>query len=241
MKQYEAVIQVMRENGGYATLGHLYQHVPVANWKTKTPYASIRKIVQVRDEFFKIKPGLWALKEFEDRLPEDVQAQFSSRETVKTESSHTYYQGLLVELGNMKNCNTFIPAQDKNRIFLGQPLAEVATINRIHNFGYPRAVSRASTIDVIWFNQRHMPEKMFEVEHSTDIQNSLLKYVDLQDFKIEFYIVADEVRKSLFTSKLSINAFESIRDRVTFLNYEKVAAWHTKTSELRAVEDSIQN
>ena len=27
MKQYEAVIKVMEENGGYATLGHLYQNV----------------------------------------------------------------------------------------------------------------------------------------------------------------------------------------------------------------------
>ena len=27
MKQYEAVTRVMKENGGYATFGHLYQHV----------------------------------------------------------------------------------------------------------------------------------------------------------------------------------------------------------------------
>jgi len=54
----------MKQNGGYATLGQLYQiapNIPGSEWKTKTPFASIRRIVQVRDEFFKIRPGLWAL------------------------------------------------------------------------------------------------------------------------------------------------------------------------------------
>jgi len=61
MKQYEAVIKVMEENGGYATLGFLYQNVlnvPGCNWKTKTPFASMRRIVQNDRFFFKIKPGL---------------------------------------------------------------------------------------------------------------------------------------------------------------------------------------
>jgi len=43
MKQYEAVTKVMEENGGYSTVGLLYQEVlniPGAKWKTKTPFAS---------------------------------------------------------------------------------------------------------------------------------------------------------------------------------------------------------
>lgn len=43
MKQHEAVIQVMKENGGYATFGHLYQNVlevPGVTWKTKTLHYS---------------------------------------------------------------------------------------------------------------------------------------------------------------------------------------------------------
>ncbi len=46
MKQNEQVIKVMEDNGGYATLGYLYRHVNVKDWKTKTPFASIRRIVQ---------------------------------------------------------------------------------------------------------------------------------------------------------------------------------------------------
>lgn len=75
MKQHEAVIKVMEENGGFATLGLLYQEVldvPKVKWETKTPLASIRRIVQDDRFFFKIKPGLWALKEYRDRLPAEI-------------------------------------------------------------------------------------------------------------------------------------------------------------------------
>ena len=63
MSQKDNVIEAMRRNGGYATFQQLNQIVDFSNWKTKTPQASIRQIVQIHDEFFRIKPGLWALTE----------------------------------------------------------------------------------------------------------------------------------------------------------------------------------
>ena len=47
MKQHEAVIEVMKANGGYATLGLLYRgvlQVPGVEWKSKThlpPFAGL--------------------------------------------------------------------------------------------------------------------------------------------------------------------------------------------------------
>jgi hypothetical protein len=61
MKQYEEVIKIMEANDGFSTLASLYQNADVAKWKTKTPFASIRRIVQDERYFFKIKPGLWGL------------------------------------------------------------------------------------------------------------------------------------------------------------------------------------
>src|SRR3990167_10092981 len=96
MKQHEAVIKVMEKNGGYATLGYLNQEVlktPGVQWKTKTPFASIRRIVQDERFFFKIRPGLWALNEVRGNLPfkEIVKARQSTK--ADTEFSHSYYQG----------------------------------------------------------------------------------------------------------------------------------------------------
>ena len=121
MKQHQAVILAMEESGGYATLGQLYQSVPKipdCKWKTKTPFASIRRIVQTHDEFFKVRPGLWALtseKEKVMRLFSDERAPEKEKEY-----SHYFFQGLVVEIGNLKGFQTFIPSQDKNKPFAQQ-------------------------------------------------------------------------------------------------------------------------
>lgn len=59
MKQYEAVIATLERLGGVATLGELNKEVfkiKECEWKTKTPFASIRRIVQMNENIYKIKP-----------------------------------------------------------------------------------------------------------------------------------------------------------------------------------------
>lgn len=116
MKQYEQVIDVMRKRGGYATLGYLNQNVDVSKWGTRTPYASIRRIVQDDRYFFKISPGLWALKEFKDEVLKRI--DFPDTPQSNEIFSHTYFQGLLVEIGNLRGFDTYIPPQDKIIYFL---------------------------------------------------------------------------------------------------------------------------
>ena len=79
MTQYQAVTQALEQLGGVATLAQLYKEVPKipgCAWQTKTPQASIRRIVQLSKDLFKIKPGLYGLaskrKEIEARgiIPE---------------------------------------------------------------------------------------------------------------------------------------------------------------------------
>ncbi|MEN6431913.1 MAG: hypothetical protein ABFD06_03365 [Smithella sp.] len=243
MKQHEAVIRAMEDNGGYATLALLNQNVlrvEDCEWKTKTPFASIRRIVQDERFFFRIRPGLWALKTYKDKLPPEILPRKGEPKEKIEEYSHAYYQGLLVELGNFKKFKTFVPSQDKNRIYLGKKLSEIATISEIFKFSYDRILRKAKTIDVLWFNEREMPASLFEIEHSTDIQNSLLKFVELQDFHASFCIVANEVRKKEFQAKLSLGAFKSINERVKFLNYDDVAELHTKTSEYVIIESKLR-
>lgn len=69
-----------------------------------------------------------------------------------------------------------------------------------------------------------MPIAFYEVEHSTDIQNSLLKYADLQDFHTRMFIVADEKRKPEYNKKLTYDAFIKLREdnRVEFMSYKQL-------------------
>lgn len=231
MKQYEQVIQVMKDNGGFSTLGFLNQKVDVSKWKTQTPYASIRRIVQDERFFFRIKPGLWALKESKSDILQKFEIENNSKK--EEEFTHSYYHGLLLEIGNLKGFNTYIPPQDKNKLFLDKKLGSISTIEQIYNFSYEEIIRRARTIDVIWFNGRNLPNSFFEVEHSTDIQNSLLKFYDLQDFYSNFYILGATERKREFEHKISFSAFTEIKNRIKFIDYDFISALHTKSHELK--------
>ncbi len=240
MKQHEAVILAMKQSSGYATLGQLYQSVPRipdCKWGTKTPFASIRRIVQTRDEFFKVRSGLWALTS--EKLK--VMDLFSNEKVLEKEReySHYFFQGLVVEIGNMKGFQTFVPSQDKNKPFSKRKLGDVTTVPKLYEFTYDEVLRRAQTIDVTWINTRKYPNSFFEIEHSTDIYNSLLKFVEFQDFRINFYIVADSQRRKEFDSKIGFSAFTSIKPFVKFWNYDSVSELHTKISASVLAEQAL--
>jgi hypothetical protein len=69
-----------------------------------------------------------------------------------------------------------------------------------------------------------MPNSFFEVEHSTDIQNSLLKFNDLQDFYVDMFIVADKKRKEEYLKKLNYSSFKCLieKKRVKFMDFESL-------------------
>lgn len=229
MRQYEAVIAALEMLGGYATLGELYQKtlsLPEVTWGTKTPCATIRRIVQERKEIFKIRPGLWALESHRTKLPAPLLANKETRTKSKEVQlfDHTYYQGLLVQLGNLQKFITYVPAQDKNRLFLGrEKLGSMAAQTDLPPFTYPDITSRVKSIDVIWFNTRKLPKAVFEVEHSTDIKNSLIKFAELEDFRVEMKIVADEHRRREFEQVMKSRVFEAINNLVGFWGYQQLS------------------
>ncbi len=230
MTQAQAVIETIDKLGGIATLNQINQNIfKVENvkWNTKTPFASVRRIVQQTAGIYKIKPGLYALETYRKQLEQDgvvVQTEKNKDSKEVQTFNHTYYQGLLLELGNMRHLDTSVPNQDKNKKFISDTLGNISSLSVIPHYSYDKFVERSSTIDVIWFNENQMPDSFFEVEHSTDIQNSLLKYNDLQDFYACMVIVADEHRRADSSRRLSYAAFEMLRHdiRVSFLSYESL-------------------
>lgn len=221
MKQKEYVIDAMKKNGGYATFQQLNCLVDFSKWGTKTPSASIRRIVQTNDEFFKIQPGLWALKEFENEVWEKFKINKSSEHSIDN-FTHSYFQGIIVEIGNMRKHNTYVPPQDKNKFFLEKRLAEMTSIDTIYDFTYPNILRKARTVDAIWFNERKMPCAFYEVEHSTDIKNSLNKFYELQDFRARFFIVAAKERKKQFDDIIQSSIYNDIKELVEFVNYDSL-------------------
>lgn len=236
--QAQQVIDTLRKIGGYATLGDLYHLVDTKSWATKTPNESIRRIVQQSGEIFKIQPGLWALEECREEVMRKFDIEPQEEKSVER-FTHGYYQGLIIEIGNMKHYTTYVPAQDQNRKFIEKPLKDICSTIHIPAFSYKELTDRARTVDVIWFNERNMPDTFFEVEHSTDIQNSITKFCDLQDFNSRFLIVAPQNRKEQFDKVISRTAFKDVKKRVSFSSYESIYRQYELMCKARASDEFI--
>lgn len=234
LTQQEQVIEALRKQGGYATLRRLYEVMDFSSWKTRTPDASVRQIVQKSDSIFRIRPGLWALEEVRDEVLKKFKITVGDKQS-EERFSHSYYQGLLIEIGRMRQSKTYIPPQDKHHLFLEKELGDMTDLKVLPAFTYENLLRKARTVDVIWFNERTMPTDFYEVEHTTDIRNSLSKFYELQDFHSKFFIVANKSREREFLDKLNGSIFSPIKDRVKFITYERVAQLYSNLSQQESI------
>jgi len=175
------------------------------------------------------------LSECREDVLRKLDIQENNKDSVEA-FSHSYYQGILVEIGNMHNYRTYVPNQDKNRKFLEKRLSELVTFSNLPSFTYDSIASRAKTVDVIWFNDRKMPCRFYEVEHSTNISNSLDKFFELQDFRADFFIVADESRRKQFDSLMERSMYREIVKYVRFFNYENLVLQYERECVLANME-----
>ena len=233
--QEQQVVETLRGVGGYATLRRLNELMDFSSWASKTPEASVRRIVQESPRIFRIQPGLWALEEMRDIVMRRFEIKPGNQKS-EEQFTHGYYQGLLVEIGKYRRMTTYVPAQDQNRLFVDRKLRDITDTTDLPDFTSGELKRRARTVDVIWFNERHMPSDFYEVEHTTDIKNSLTKFYELQDFHAGFYIVADATRKKEYEDKLHVSMFTPIEGRVKFLSYKQVVDSY---EGLKKVEENI--
>lgn len=236
MKQYEAVIQAVEDLGGYGTLGQIYERVlncREVHWGTKTPQASIRRILQQRPEFFKIRPGLWGLRAHQQDILKRLQIDSGASAKQREEFDHSYYQGIIADWGRVLGYPVYIPKQDRNKASAGRPLRELNTLEEVPPFTYEDLIRRASTVDVVWFSrdEKHrFPVCLFEVEHTTDFHHSLVKFNLFTYFATKFFVVAPAYRKQEFQQKVKEHS-EDLQKRVHFLVYENLVQLYTTDLE----------
>ncbi|MCS7300420.1 MAG: hypothetical protein NZ556_02525 [Fimbriimonadales bacterium] len=241
--QADQVEAALANLGGYATLAQLYDAVDWRSWGTRTPRATIRRILQKdpRRRFFRIRPGLWGLAKQKEEILQRLSIGADAPEEQLRAFDHTYYQGLAVEIGNLRRFETFVPKSDRGKPFSGKSLSDLVTLDDIPRFTYDDIVERARYVDVIWFRKRKeqfmFPDTFIEVEHTTDFTNSLVKFVEFQDFRARFFVIADSGRRGEFLKRLSASAFDSIREGVRFVDYETLARLYER--ELLAREADL--
>ena len=222
--QHEQVVAVVKKLGGIATLSKLYQEVDTRCWKTRTPDATIRRIVQYDKRLAKIKAGLYCMAEKFAVYSKQYDENSSSVESHNL--NHHFYQGLLLQIGKARECEVYVPRNDRGRI--SRQIGRADDFCELPKFGYPEIVKHARTIDVIWFNGRKMPDVFCEVEISTSMHRSLEKFHELQDFHAEMWIVAPKARREYFEKRMSMEMNKPISGRVKFQSTDKIQAAYEK-------------
>ena len=146
----------------------------------KTPDYTIQERVQRDKRFTRIGLGVYALTDYLNKLPKQIEPK---NETENRNMKHAAMQGMLLEIGNIKPEVEDTYTNDKKWIFQNKTLGSLATLDMVPAFTYERIIKEsASFADVIWFNDRGFPHKIFEIEHSTDFRDAFIKFMELQDF-----------------------------------------------------------
>lgn len=244
----DAIIEVVRECGGSATLKELYQKVPQIR---KAPShidanhiirAFLRRMTRISGKLKRIGLGIYSLPdiELERTLFNEIQEGKTKPEMLKGVSdtdSHSYIEGMLLELGNIYGYLTY--TADPSGMFSSKPLVKIATIENFPDFTSPALLNIAKTIDVIWFTKRAlviMPKHTFDVEVTTDFSRALHRAYQLRDFKTSFYAVSQIKKGQQFQKKLITDPYEKISDRFFFRSFEEIFLLYeaaVKHSELK--------
>lgn len=219
----EAIEQAIIQNGYIATLKEIYQIAPtLKQFNGLTPDRTINERVQRDKRFVKLKPGLYGLKNYLEKLPDEFNPKISKTQADEDKITHAYIQGMLLEIGNINGFKTFAP--DKSGRFTSKKLCDIMTLKEIPKFTYEHILQSTRFIDVIWFNDRNFPNSIFEVENSTNFRNSLVKFVELQDFTTSMIMIAPNEKSKInkYNQEIEKSAFAAIKDRVKFFNYDKI-------------------
>ncbi len=224
-----AIFKVLEKHNGIATLNNFYEEVPPQIERTKTTDAKhdirgyLRRLKNVKKEIKQIGLSTYALLDVkaDNIIYENIQKRDFKKEffNLPKEQIHDYVEGMLIEIGNLKNYQTYTP--DKNIIFNGQQLGDLIAYNTIPNFTYSDILNVVKQIDVIWFKDR-FPYITFDVEFSTQISTALVRANELKNFKTHFYVVADDRKEDLFRTKISSSTFQSIKDNSKFITIKSV-------------------
>lgn len=218
----DAIEKVMLSNGFYAPLKLIYKEFEKYRpFSGLTPLNTIQERVQRDKRFTRIGLGVYALTKYLDKLPQIIEPKTAPE---KRNYKHTMIQGIIIEIGNMEGFDTY--TLDRGKIFDNKKLGNLTTLEKIPQFTYENVIRSIQYIDVIWFNSRGFPEKLFEVEDSTDFRSSLVKFTELQDFMVTFNLISLPERKTKYEREVAKSAFQSIFNRCRFIDYDEIQKFY---------------
>jgi len=150
--------------------------------------------------------------------------------------SHSQIQTLLGGIGVTRGFDVWIPTFDRSK--LDWSLTSQFVLKSDIPSRYDRIANTVKEIDVVWLKRGSSElTALFEVEHSTPVYSGLLRFNDLYLYephlKLQFNIVSNELRRSLFLRQINRPTFKTsgLSEICNFMEYKDVYNWHKRASE----------
>ena len=137
--------------------------------------------------------------------------------------AHVKVQWQLIQFGRAEGCSVWVPVNDRNLSYRGQPFAR-DTLGRLPNFGFDESTRRiVQNIDVLWL-AGNVIAKAYEIESTTMIYSGLLRLNDLvlsqPNVQIGLHLVAGQSRRGKVYSQLTRPTFRTLLPICQFVTFE---------------------
>lgn len=138
---------------------------------------------------------------------------------------HLRIQSALIRLGRAEGCSVWVPVNDRNLSFKGEPFSP-HTLPRLPNFGFDETTRRViQNIDVLWL-AKNVIRKGFEIESTTSIYSGLLRLNDLvlaqPNNQIDLYLAASVAKRNKVHAQLLRPSFRRLLTRCQFIAFEDI-------------------
>lgn len=133
---------------------------------------------------------------------------------------------MLAQVGKLLGYDVYVADPARESRMFGVKLGELADLQQVPRFTLDRYLETISYVDVIWF-QEEFPVYCFEVEHSTNVTQGLLRLYQIRRFTdARFFIVAPAKVEQRFISEVKKDPFHEIKHRYTFKSYDDLNAFY---------------
>lgn len=239
MTKVEAIIKVLEDSGGIATLSQIYNKIDAyyPNVKASKEWSAGIRGVLYRElksnrNFKKIGLSIYALNDYNE------EPRPNPRDSIKM---HSFIEGICIELGNFKKFNTY--TADPSAIYRDNiKLHDIVTLTDIPCFTYKEIITEVKRIDVIWFNNTGLlyPNKIFEVVDSkATLLGAFNRALQLSHFNTDFYIVAPEKHREKYNKTISLVPYNDQKKRFSFINYDDLIALYDSLSISSKLENKL--
>lgn len=183
---------------------------------------------------------IWQTKEEEikaqqEKVPSGIEEVAPAGREI---GSHEEAESILLQLGTLLGYDSYtadagkkIEVEMETEVEPGKyvsdkvnmSLGEIASLEKPPPFAPERVMESVKEIDVIWF-QEEFPVACFEVEHSTNVKDGLLRQYQISKHvpNAKFFIVGPEWQAPKFQKEVNTYPFNQIRDRYKFNSYKEL-------------------